>query len=708
MTVLYIGQALSNAPSIALIPGPSFRDDFTSAGNLNGRTGWTVETRPAFTAQVNAIAAADGFAGGTTGNAAWALNTAPVVDAWLTVRIGVVASSLYMHANIAAVDAERDWLTWQFLQTVTGGINTGFVGLRKVVNGATAFTILSIAGLRLEVGDVWYCVSATAAGTTTLTPYLNGRQASSEVDISEATTGVALNKKHGFIGNTGATAVDSFQVGDPATEVVMRLFQPNRMVYHNADGSVTWRGSVTYTGPAPSTLYATIYSRNSGADVAIVTDRAVSELVAAAGVATFTVTASAAEIATAGPYSLRIVRKGLLASSRESIAGGPLQYPGYIIGTYGQSLNTESTAQLVTTDTYVAPTNTFWIDGAPTDKTVLGDLIDNRQLPVTSNTTVAALAKAFSDATSGKLCTVIKGGAGGSTIAERAVGTVSHTALLDGIEHAGGRLHLLTWMDGQGDATSATTEAAYTASMQAFADDIASRNGGSIKVMVNPLAAAWSTAGGSDENWQTIRRAQDKLPTVDATRYFRGANALDLQKRDDLHLVDNAYGELMRRQGWNIAKALGLTTYGRGGPKMFSVTKNSATEVYVLYDLDGADSLELVNTGYASEFHGGMVFSDAATITSGTIANKIYPTNAVVDGSPSAGKQGITFTIPSIAGTVYAWACYGKDPFNPTQNVAIRADMAGKASMIRAVRSGEPSVGLRAYFGASVDYITAS
>lgn len=708
---------IENALGIGHTPPlpPEFRDDFTSAGNLNGRTGWTVETRPPFTSQINAISAASGKAGGTTGSAAWALHTAAVVDARVSVKIGTLGTWLHHFANIAATDAERDWLNIGMTQSVSGGILTGFISLNKVVNAGGQTLVATLAGHRPEVGDVLTSEFSTSGGVTYWTAYLNGFQIGDPVDVREATTGVALNRKHGFMGNV-ANAVDSFQVANPATEVSLRLIQPNRTVAFNADGSITWHISVAYTGPDPKALFASVYDNSTGSPVLVMgLERVqVASYTATGGVASGTITATAAQIASGGPFHLRVIREGLLTSGgalAESHAEGPLQKAGDVFGAAGQSLGVAVSTQTVTTDVYAEPADCWHLTGTPATYLSLGLPWTRNYRPVSANTTAAAFAGTYKTLV-GRNVSMASGGAGGTTIAQRAVGTPSHDAMIEAHGRLGKRFSMIRHTDGQSDVTTAV--ATYTASLQAVYDDMATRNGGTIKVLMNPLASAWKLAGGNDDNWQDTRRAQWKLTQDYPTRYFIGAYVLDVQKFDELHLTANGYGVMAVREAHAAAKALGHIAHDRNGPSLYSVTRIDAQTVYCLYDLNGADSLELANTAYAGEYHGGMVYSTAETKTGGTIATKRYPSGATVDASPSGGRQGITFTFAAntFPGTVFAWAAYGKNPFNPNDNNTgtdpINLDMAGKASMIRGVYADGMKVALRPRFTADgLDYLSA-
>lgn len=707
----FYNNVSGNAPMVAPFSGPEFRDDFNTDGNLNGRTGWTIETRPAFAAQVNAIAAASGKAGGTTGSAAWAIHTATVDDVRVTVRIGALGTWLHHFPNIDATDANRDWLNVGFTQSVSGGLMTGFAALAKVVNAGGQTTVATVAGLRPEIGDVFSVDFTTAAGVTTWTPFHNGYQAGDPVAVSAVTTEVAINRKHGIIGNV-ANCCDSFQIGVPATQEVLRLVQPNRTVQRNADGSVTWHITAAYLRTPPSILYGTVFDHSTGSPVAIVglTDIIIANLAAADGVATGTIDATAAQVVSGGPFSMRVWRPRLSAAvgGSSAIAEGPLQKVGDLFGQGGQSLGVAVSTQTITTDVYAAPADCHHLQGTPTNSATLGNPWIRRQLPVSANTTAAAFIGTYKTLT-GRPGSMASGGVGGTTIAQRTVGTASHNALIEAQFRLGGRFTMVRHTDGQNDVTTAT--ATYIAGLQTVYDDIAARNGGVVRVLMNPIAAAWNTAGGNDDNWQDIRRAQWKLTQDYPTRYFLGAYTLDVQKADNLHLTANGYGVMAVREAFAAAKAMGDIAQDRNGPSLYSVTRVDAQTVYCVYDLNGADSIELVNTAYASEYHGGMVYSTAATKASGTIATKLYPTLAVVDVSPSGGRQGITFTfaLNTFPATVYAWAAYGKDPFNPNNTGAIQTDMAGKASMIRGVYADGMKVALRPRFTTdSLDYMSAS
>lgn len=683
-----------------------FNDDFTAASNLDGRAGWDVVTRPSFASHMDRITAVDGAAGGTTGTAVWASHAAPLTDVRVDYVLAAIPApkAIVLHEGIdETVDGNRDLIEWTFKQATSGGLNTGWSRAYATVDGSSA-TQPNNAGVRPEIGDCISFEQVTSGGVTGLTLLVNGRIASAALDISESTMGVPLTNRHGFAGDIGAGVIDAYQVVDRASEASISLIQPNHVVSRNAAGGLVWHLSGDYSGLAPSHLNAEVFDASTGSEV-LIASGAIADLSAADGLWSGSFTASAGEAATDGPYRIVPHRAGLLdqitGGAALAKAYGPLQSSGSKHAIYGQSLATAAGSQKIISQATSAPDGSFWINAQPTSQTVLGEHYSRQQFPMSDDTTPAALAAAFL-AGGGEQSLVIAGGIGGSSVAERTIGTATYNAMLDGLAHAGGNFDTLTWIDGQNDI--GTAPATYGAGVHAIVTALLAASASPFTVLMCPINKIQTS---NDEVVQGIRKAQWQLTQDYPAIYKMGPHSLDLTNADAVHLVDDSYGELMRRIGHSAALAVGGASTDRLGPSLASMTKTSATQVYCLFDLNGADSLELVNTGFASEYHGGMVFSDAPTISSGTIANPIYPTGAVVDASPSSGQQGITFTLPSIAGAIYAWAGFGHDPFNPNDTAAIQADVEGKASMIRAVRSGEPSVGLQPRFAAN-DYVSAS
>jgi hypothetical protein len=714
-----IVQYIEKGPSEPVPPSNPgmFVDDFSVSGNMNVRTGWTVATRPGFSSQSSAITASGGFAGGTTGSAAFALRTAQSVPARILMDFRTMggAVSYVLHCTIDPVtDANRQYFTLACTQSVSGGLFTGFVTIGTNIGGTTA-TIGSLLNTRIEIGDN----GELELGDNTLTVYRNGRAISSAITITGR--GVTLNKKHGIIGNAGAQTMDKFVCVDPATDSVLRLYMPGRVAALDFSGNATWLVKGTYTGTAPEELFAEVWdwSSGSGVYVSAIGRIKLANVVAASGsFSADPVTITAAQRGSMTRVKLRVIR--LVRDGNGDIIedwyDGPLQGFGPAIISWGQSLNADGeTPQLLTTATWTVPTWGWWISGKPTDISTLGADTTRQQYPMAANTTPAALAYTI-EQQAGYATTLCSGGIGGTTAAARGFGTATYLAMVDALGHAGGRATCA--FDSQGQSDLATDNATYLATRQAFWDGFAALNGGSIIVFLDPLSSAWATAGGTDEDWQN-RRYQDWLTIYNyPSRYKLGAYKLHIQHQTGLagrlHPSADGYGQINWIKAMAVAKAFGAIANDRSGPKLVSVTKVDAQTIKVWIDPDGADSVAIRNTGYRSEFHGGLIFSTSTAKSGGTIQTKIWPTNAVVDASPTGGLWGITFTFASnsFPGTPYVWAAYGRNPFNPfddgTDTDAVNADMANRASMIVGVRSGEYDAPIQPSFSPTVDYVTAA
>ena len=522
-----------------------------------------------------------------------------------------------------------------------------------------------------------------------------------------------------FRSNIGAATLEDIAVSNPATQDWLGLKAGARVLAQNSDGGVTWKLTGVYNLNAPAELYYTLYDRSSGSDVIVSghNDQRLSNYSASAGAWSGRFTASAAALSSGGPFRVEVREKNMRTATRllggTAAAWGPRQRKGHFFLNNGQSLSVGASRQNVTTSpTYTAPANSYWINGEPTDVNVLGESYTRRGYPIGNDTTAAAFAQAF-NSVSGLPVALASGGRAAQPIANRTVGSATHNAMLEALERGGGLCDMIRHTDGQSDLGDDLS--AYIAELQAIYDDVETRMGSPARVLINPVAASWYGTNFHDRRWQLMRRTQWLMTQNFPTRYFYGAHTLDLTHFDTLHLPNNGYGEMARREAHAALKALGLQTNDRNGPSLASVSKISATEVRCVYNLNGNDSLSLLNTGYAGDRNGGMIFSTAPTLTTTTIATKIAATGAAVDASPSGGQQGINFTFPggTFPGSVYVWAAYGMNPFNPADNGTntdpVNLDMSGKASMVAGIKSGEPNVALRPYFTLDgTDYMVAA
>lgn len=720
MTTMYLGLSglsLSNAPSVSPLAAPTFRDAFDSGSNINGRTGWTVGYLSGSSAQANAITISSGKAGGTTGTGMFAGTSAsiglPVVKRRMNIG-PVPGQTLIDHATLTTTGVTG--FVFDVVNSSSGKLLNAVVNYRKYVNNTlTSLTpaVAQPAG-RALAGDNIRTAYRVSGSDTVVDIFHNGWTVLSGTIVSGYS--VPFTGNSGIKGNIGASALDEIEVADSTSQAWIALRWGTRVQARNSDGSVTLNVCVAYGQTAPSTLVYTVYDLNTGSEVALTGHDSVRvSTTNTDSYSRFTVNVAAALLTSGGPFVMKVVRDRLLAGG-ESVAWSPQWRVGLVCLSGGQSLNVGvSTNTFTTTDSYTPPSNSQHTLGAPANVSTLGAENTRYTAQIDTNCPVTAWQAAF--AAGGYAVATASGGVSAQAIAARGVGTASHNALKECLDRHNRRANFIAWMDGQSDVSGDAS--AYAEALLAISQDLETYCGYIVPIQIDPVAASWYSTSFHDIRWQLMRQTQWKLCQDYPTRFFYGAHTLDIQHDTGtngiLHLSANGYGVAGTRRGKRSQKLLSLISHDPNGPSLASVSKVSATEIRCVYDLNGWDSLELVNTSYASDFNGGMIFSTAPTLNSTTIATKIAATGATVDGAPSGGQQGINFTFPgsTFTGSAYVWAAYGMNPFNPADNGTttdpVNLDLAGKASMIRGVKSGELNTALQPYFTSdNLNYLVAS
>lgn len=717
MTIFYFGNATANATPITPYNGPTFRDAFDSGSNINGRTGWTVGYLSGFSSQANAITISSGKAGGTTGTGMFAGTSASIGLPVVKRRMAIgpfPAQTLIDHATLTTAGVTGFVLG--VVNSASGGNLNALASVSKYVNNSpSSVTGGSIACGRAVAGDNFRTSYRISGSDTVLDMFHNGWATLSGVVVSGYS--VAFTGSSGIKGSIGASALNEIEVADSTSQAWIELRWGTRVQARNSDGSVTLNVCVAYGQTAPTTLVYTIYDMNTGSEVALTghTDVRVSTT-NTDSYARFTVDVAASLLTSGGPFVMKVVRDRLLAGG-QSVAWSPQWKPGLVCLSGGQSLNIGSaTTTFTTTDTYTAVSGAQHTLARPTSTTVVGAENTRYTFAVSDNTPVTAWQRALS--VGGYAVATADGGISATPIATRGVGTACHDALKECLDRHNRRANFICWMDGQNDA-SLNNPASYVSTILAISQDLEAYCGYIVPIQIDPVAAAWANGSLNDILWQKMRRTQWKLCQDYPTRFFYGAHSLDIQhdvgSNGVLHLSANGYGQMSTRRGKRSQKLLSLISHDPNGPSLASVSKVSATEIRCVYNLNGWDSLTLANTAYAANYNGGMIFSTAPTLNSTTIATKIAATGATVDASPSGGQQGINFTFPSstFTSSAYVWAAYGQNPMNPADNGtltdAVNLDLAGKASMIQGVKTGELNTALQPCFTADgLDYMVAS
>ncbi|HQS71028.1 MAG TPA: hypothetical protein PLM58_15450, partial [Novosphingobium sp.] len=356
MTIIYgIGQE-PNAPSITTNPAPTFRDDFSSGSNLNGRAGWTVATVTGQSAQINNITISAGAAGSTGNGGAYAFTTAPVANAVVQRRLGLGVFPSAGIADHVTVAGTFSGLGIASSYNTVGNTPTGLTVLRRFNAGVS--TTVSSQGERIEPGDVVRTEDAISGADTLRSVFVNGWQIGPASVVSGL--GVTLTGQFGLVGGpTMAGMLDDIQISNNATDEWIGLRMAGRVLPLNDDGSVTVRVRGTYNLTAPGRLLYTLLDRSSGADVAVAghTRVPLPEFSASGGTFAGEFEVSAAVLASGGPFVVQVIRDRLLAG-REAVAFSPRWRPGYIVLQNGQSLGVDASRQSVTTSpTWTAPAN---------------------------------------------------------------------------------------------------------------------------------------------------------------------------------------------------------------------------------------------------------------------------------------------------------------------------------------------------------------
>ena len=608
-----------------------FRDSFGSGSNLNGRTGWTIGYLSGSSAQVNAITITSGKAGGTTGTGMFAGTSASIALPVVKRRMAITqipAGTLIDHATLTTTGVTG--FVFDAVNSASGKLLNSLMSYRKYVNNTVTALSPAIAQSmgRVITGDNIRTAYRISGADTVVDAFHNGWSVVSGGIVSG--NSVTFTGNSGIKGNIGAGALDEIEVVDPATQAWIGLRWGTRVLARNSDGSVTINADVAYNLAAPTSLVYTIFDLSTGSEVALTGHTSVRKSVTiSGGYARFSVDVAAALLTSGGPFVMRVVRDRMLAGG-ETHAWSPQWRVGLVCLSGGQSLNVGvSTQTFTTTDSYTPPTNGQHTLGVPANVSTLGAENTRYTAAIDTNCPVTAWQAAL--AIGGYVVATASGGVSAQPISARGVGTASHNALKECLDRHLRRANFITWMDGQSDIGDDTS--AYVAALLAISQDLETYCGFIVPIQIDPIAASWYSTSFHDIRWQLMRWTQWKMCQDYPTRFFYGAHSLDLQhdtgSNGILHLSPNGYGQVGTRRGKRSQRLLGLISHDPNGPSLASVAKVSSSRLRCVYNLNGWDSLTLVNTAYASDFNGGMLFSNTPTLTSTTVSNNTRATEEI-------------------------------------------------------------------------------
>lgn len=587
-------------------------------------------------------------------------------------------------------------------------------------------------GVYPRPGDVFELKKYTSAGQVFIEPYYNGQIVGPafRIDALGITLTDTLALK-GSLPNTGE--VDAIQVGDPAVHALLSVYVP-RVPQINADGSCTMNISGAFTGPAPTGLTWTLYDKVLDTAVPGCVDLPVTSFAVGAapslssdGSYTGKCAIPAGKVAATGAY-VRV--KMVAAAGAFTFARSCVFTPGQVALMYGQSLTTKMWEES-NGISFTPPANGWTVDGSLDNNGSSASYpitsVNRKTRPVNgaleSNLNPAYLAYQLNVAAGAdKPIAMIRGGMGGCFYHERLpsdpLSTGIWAAAVDGVRLAGNDVAFVFDCAGEYEGQGATGIAGYTmptftgadqanlvADIQAIYDGLDAITGRACKVIIRPVGAIFTA---TDVRMEAMRRLQWKLTQDFPSRYILGCYVMDQQhvsSADQYHFA--VYSEQARRLAWALAKNLGLTTFDRTGPKLFSVTAWSATSVTVRFDKNGASALEVVNTtGTLTDYRGGLTFA-----TDSAFASQVAPTGVSAATNIDGTYAEITWTFAggSFPTKPYVRGPYGFNPFNRTNNTTVNGAIQTQGSMVRGVFAGEDqNIPVQPYYSVAGDYIVGS
>ncbi|MFA6043611.1 MAG: hypothetical protein WC718_01390 [Phycisphaerales bacterium] len=699
-----------------------FQDNFVgAAADINGRTvdgkTWGASN---YTGGALTIYKTDG-SGYVTGSGTSGQKTASFVhytqapagnDEWVSRRYaGATLNFAGVHDHLTtgalSTDTHRIQILW------SGGGNDGAITLTPVISGvAQSTTAANIADdVLMLAGDVVQTRYRLSGGNIVVDTYHNGYLCQTGLNLTGYSF-PAFTHKHalGGVGTFPASSIDDMQVGDPLTHGMLCLNHPNRIAQKNANGDVVLRFAGEYTLTAPASLKYTLYNSATKAAVTGHTDQTVASLVTGSGLFTGqSQTIASADVP--ATFEVYVYRGDMASGSTLGGSWSPIIKAGHVLITNGQSVNVRR-FKTTATATAAQPTD-VWISDGSIEIVSTSLLSRFNRAPV--NTSMAQMGQRWRTKVAGSVpLTMIRGGQGATKIAERqplAAGGY-YERLVEGLKRAGDNALWYLEKSGEYDVASAD-RATYNGYLNTIIDALEARIGHTLTVMLSPVGSYQSAVAGTITDWEAMRFQQWLLIQNSPTRYKQGSWTHDIQ-----HASGDAYHHSVagdEEQGVRDIDAwayhLGEQSFGRFGPSIASIVRNSSTQVTVTFNLNGAASMQMRNAGATlglggtADYRGGLRFAAASTF-----ATPLNPTSIVDNGiSGSTWSFTFNFAANSFPTTAYVSGPYGANPFNPENNTTINNALAANAVILEGLYTGDNAVAVQPYYQTSgVNYLSAS
>ena len=733
-TLLYGGGAGAATPTYTA----PYHENFTgtAAANLNGRAvsdlTWTeVSGHVAAQNAVKLTGTGEAYGTANAGNGAFTFSyLAPTLgdELWAQRRLSAFAATFtltyFSWAEDVAYVGDGSTNVWNKVVLSIG--NSGLQGpvvqtlVGLTANSSTgAVTRESALNVYIEPGDNLELRGRKVGATYPRDIYHNGRK--HKVGTFDFNTILSRNGRvalGGGMTNVAGRQVSDMDIVDPALHAAIRVDRPARVAQLNALGGLTIPLEGDYSLAAPTALTATVLK---GTDESVVTgyaSKAMTALVIDAPNKRWsaTLTIDAADVTSAAMKTTGFI----VRVERNDITGGGmavdhtcLQYAGETTGTLGQSL-----AQQLWFNAQSGLTVKGWIAEGSSDRAAA--TIDRRYRRSTTIRNASKILDVLSTLTgvADKSLCFMEGGVGGRYIDERAVGTSFWTDFTEGVRMAGKSLGVLHLINGHFEVTDPSTHyggsgatwtspqlASIIAMIQAQMDAVDALQTEPVKVVVWPLGAIQTA---NNARAEAIRRLHWQLTQDYPSRYVRGPMTAHMQHAtaDVYHLSTPSYLVQATMLAYSTAKERGYISEDRVGPDIYSLTRNSATQLVVRFALNGASTMALANYAYASDGRGGLTFA-----TDSAFASAVSPNAAPTVGTPSGGYVDVTFDFAanSFPGTAYLRGPYGSNPFNRANDATINSAMATNASIWQAVYADASVAAIQPYYHSSGnDYLSAS
>lgn len=675
--------------------------------SLNGFTA-LIDTGGSGTASAVKVNTTTGMMSGTSANSG--VHTAKSItsgDGWVRYTVGSGAPTFELHRNmVGGTDSFSGIRIVMSAMPTTGGTGVW----RKVVSGTPTNTPFQTFGT-IQQGDVFGFV--TDSTNNRLIPYFNGRVITATTTIPSGgfdMTRMTLTGQHGILGSSASSCVDEMEFGD-STMGMLRLYQPTRVAQREANGDLIFTAEGVYTKADPASLK---YNITTSAKVAVQTAQPLSSAVIGSGAFSGVTTAFTPAAATS--YILTVYRDDATGANGTIIKShGPWVLPGEVDVAYGQS-NMANSYATITTTSYTPPASSYYIDVATTpsglSNPVEGDAVVRA---MGTNVGPTQALSTLSAGYSGIPTCLIQAGVGSTSIEQRSPGGDHEAwwyAMLAGIKMAGRRLRYCHWKDGESNVGSSTTYASTFFADMALLDSFNGRNMVYLMSPVGSLGGDTTTQSG----WEAMRRLQVGMALDSRAngRLVISSYCMDLQHDGNnpaLHYTGDSYAIFWRRQMMMRLYLDGKSAYHLLGPSIASVAKVDNNNVDVTFNKNTLDSLSPQNTAVNSDFSGGLRFSStSAAIINGGRGDITSITNCVQQ-STTTTQEVWRFTLgTAVPGSIYVSGPGGSDPFNPTGNTTIKANLRTQASIMSGLKTGEDWVAVQPYydFTSGNDYLIAA